>query len=161
MRSAHGPRIVKALSLCTDSVISVSDFNFSTNPGFKLSIASNIASSQGFVSAYICKAEAINLVSCIQQLMGVIDGFIGVYGNEYLGYCFVKNVDLLGVVCSAETLNEGIVIFPNNLCGALLIDHYSGNSTGAFSVVAQGAEVEGCAKGCFDASALSPRRESL
>lgn len=148
-RSLHGDRLAGLLSICSEKPLILSDFVVEAAIPFSIFCAEDISQSPGLVAAYIDKNQAFEIISCVQIELGFIGGMIGIYGNDYLGYACTEALRLCNAIEAAEALNEGVVIVPNGIFGAFLIDFYSGNSTGCFSVIAQGAEIEMRTRMCF------------
>lgn len=149
LRDKNGAILASALSMATSEPIFLRDFKVGERPPFDVRWTGDIRGVAGLVVAYVDKGAARRIANCIQKILPVAAGKIGVYGNDYLGLCEINSVSIAGMIDAAEAINDSVVFYPGWISGAVVADCYAGNPGDAFSIFVQGDRFEGDFSDCF------------
>lgn len=149
LRKINGQRLVNAISLATSDKVSISDFDMDRNPPFSVNWPSRLTEAEGLVEAYATKVRVIAIAKCIEAKLTDMSGLIGIYDKDYLGLCYISQINVTGMVDASYSANEAIVFYPSQYYGAILFDCYRSNPGDPFSVIVQGCDLIDRLGECF------------
>ena len=150
LRAAHGERLIEALQMVTAGV-TLQDFDASgTTALFPVHWPECLEDANGLVAAYISNERASKIAQCLAAKVRC-QGLIGIYRNDYLGYCFSSSVSMEGMLGASDKLNEAVVFYPDSNDGAIIFDCYASNPGEAYSVLVQGGNLVELTASCFEA----------
>ncbi|NIJ82969.1 hypothetical protein [Xanthomonas cannabis] len=140
LREEHGERLASILSRVARRQLVLSDFSFDAFPLSRFSPLSGECKVGDLSASYINISRAKQIASCVERKIVLRSGYIGIYGNEYLGLCYVEDCSINGMVLASQELNETVIFYLDEIAGEVMVDCYQGNKSGSFCVSVRGIE---------------------
>lgn len=149
LRDLYGEKFVEKINYAIGKSLSVSDFDSNAVEPMRLNWAKNLADSEGLVAGYISRAHAGQILNCIRDKLGEINGLIGFHEKYFIGLANVDQVDVSRLLVAAESAEDSIVLYSNLPFGVIMVDCYMSQPGEPFSIIVQGDGLVSELRGCF------------
>lgn len=150
LRCKHGAKLVDQLNGALCLTLSLDDFKVDATVADRFTWPKHIQDAPGLVVAYTERPAAESLLRSIERVLPTLDGKVGFHGKDYLGVAPVSGVRASQLLIAAEAAEDSVLFLVERPEGAILVDCYRVPGCGPFSVVAQGTQLIGTLKDCFD-----------
>lgn len=150
LRVRYGENLVSAIVEATGKPLLLDDFN-DKGESPPIEWPADIRDAVGLVAAYISRADADRLLACVRDKLIAFNGRIGFHEKRYLGSAELHDVDPVSLLAVAETTEDSVVFYSDAPAGIVMVDCYTSQPSGPFSVVVQGDELVQQLAPCFQA----------
>jgi len=160
-RKHYGPRVLKSLENVLGERLSLSDLNLDFVPkqNFKWTLDSDPSfvsaeTCPGLNSGYITRNSALDIARCIDDSIGLWEGYLGFSEHSYVGHVELKGTSVVQLLSLAENLQDTIYLYSNSVDGVVMIDFEYDDGVddeNDFTIVVQGESLELLLSNCFEA----------
>jgi len=148
----YGPIIISEINFILGTTLSIEDFNSSIKPSLEFKPSKSFDAIEGLVVAHTSRNKALDILNCCNQVIGGLNGLIGIDGCKNMGLANVTKINIVKLIAIAKNLNDSVLFYPKNIQGILLVDCYEIHGTQGsndYSIVVQGCELEEELSECF------------
>lgn len=148
----YGPIIISEINFILGTTLSIEDFNSSIKPSLEFRPSKSFDAIEGLVVAHTSRNKALDILNCCNQVIGGLNGLIGIDGCKNMGLANVTKINIVKLIEIAKNLNDSVLFYPKNIQGILLVDYYEIHGTQGsndYSIVVQGCELEEKLSECF------------
>lgn len=140
LRAMYAPALVESINSATGLALRVEDFGPCTVER-TLDWPEDIRNAPGLVLPYVSRAAVDQVLKCIDEKLGGLDGSLGLHDKDYLGFACVTNFSVRLMSGAAAALSDSMLFYPNASELSILVDCYGNDPKIQFSIVVQGDEL--------------------
>ena len=152
-REKLGSFIVEKVNAALKTNLALDQFDIVAEPPFSFARKSDFTECTGLVAAHTNEPRAREILTCCDEIVGGHGGLIGFDEYGFVGTASIASVTFLQLLDTAKLLHDSVLFWPDGTKAVVLVDHYRVHGVQrdvGFSIVIQGAELEGKLASCFE-----------
>jgi hypothetical protein len=150
LRHSVAPSLVAVVNRVLGCSLSLGDF-----AELEASVADfiwppRIEEAPGLVAAYVDRPTADRILSCVERLLGKLEGSIGFHDKAYLGFARVHGISPASLAAIAFEAKASVLFFVDQPAGVVLVDYYESSQSHPYCIVIQGAQLTAETSSCLE-----------
>lgn len=150
LRLDAAPSLVAIVNRALVRRLTMDDFSHTADTLGTFIWPKRLEDAPGLVAAYVDRAMASTILSCIGRRLGSLTGFIGFHDKAFLGFARAAMVEPAALLAIAEGARDAVLLYVDQPHGAVLVDWYETPGSNPCSVIVQGDLLVAEAAGCFE-----------
>lgn len=123
-RELYGQRMATLLAPALGRDVALSDFDTNVEAPIDRKFTKSLSEASERIAQSLTRERASEIAECLEGSLTAFAGLVGIYANDYLGFCSVARVSFRGMIEASEAIEESVIFYPSNVRGAVIIDCY-------------------------------------